>query len=414
MDNPFLNGPARRLNSCLACGNDKLQTYLDLGCQPLANSLILSPLQVQPKYPLEANFCPKCAHSQLSVIIEPSRLFRNYKYVSGTTETLKKHFMALAVDVLNTYEEDNAILIGEEIDVLDIGCNDGTLLEQFSHLGCKVAGMDPAEDLIKLCAQKGIKSYMGYWKESTELDRSFDIITACNVFAHNYNPLGFLRACKKHLAAGGLVIIEMPYSLNTLKENQGDQFYHEHINYFNVSSFGVLAARAGLFIRKVLRTPIHGGSIRFYLKEGIPGHCEEALGMLDAEYEAGLFRIDTYVEFAGRFYKNMEEFFSLLEKHREELIGYAASAKSAVVLNYMYNRFGYLPRFRFFVDDNNYKQGWYLPGTSILIKHPKVLNAVSDRALIACFAWNFMSEIRSRIPKDIAVATYVPRVYTSK
>lgn len=375
-----------QLNNCLACGSSNLFSYLDLGKQPLANNYQKEPEEL-PKYPLQANYCTNCSHSQLSIAVNPSEMFKDYKYVSGTTQTLKDHFEQLI-----------PLCVGHGKEVLDIGCNDGTLLEVFRRYGFRIYGVDPAENIAEITKDKGIEVLVDFWsaKTSFKMTRSFDVITACNVFAHNLNPLDFLKGCYRVLNPTGILLIEFPYSFETIKHTQFDQFYHEHINYFNAHSFITLAERAGFHIKDVALFPIHGGSIAFVLQKLFSPICEKARALVVKEEKEGLHQFHTYSDFQRRVDRSVSDLQIACQLStqppRKKVIGYGASAKSSVVLNY-----GKLPGIEYIVDDNPLKHHLYCPGSNIPILPPDVLATETEELKVIMFSWNFQKEIQKKI-----------------
>lgn len=389
----------KKLTHCLACDGPDLHTYLDLGNQPLANSYVSKPKFLK-RYPLKANFCKDCNHSQLSIAVDPKEMFADYKYVSGTTTTLNNHFYDFAIDAISRAKQ-RGVLVPR---VLDIGCNDGTLLYKFRAVNPEspVYGVDPAENLIEV-RKNDLPVMVDYWSSETaqRLGCSFDIVTACNVFAHNLDPLDFLAACKSVLSAKGLIIIEFPYGKNTIRENQFDQFYHEHVNYFNVSSFQALVQRAGLHIVDTVETPIHGGSVRFFLslRQGELCSVSHLEQMNLAEQIEGLHRLETYQQFAHQIDENVRMLWYQLgllkELHGYRLIGYGASAKSTVLLNrpaaYPHHPLEYI------VDDNPLKQGLFCPNSNVPIYPTAKLLEETRPYAIVILSWNFKDEILKRI-----------------
>src|SRR5258705_9897564 len=239
---------------CRCCKQKNLLLYLNLGKQPLANSYHKG--EKLPNIPLEVMLCKNCFHNQLSVVVDPDSMFRNYLYVSGTTDTFKNHTKQLAKDAV-------ARIKSKKIHVLDIACNDGTQLEYFREFKCDVMGVDPAENLRPITEKKKIPVIVDYWtkKVANTLSKQFDIITGTNVFAHVDDLDEFLLASKIALKEKGLLILEFPYADNMVTHNEFDTVYHEHLSYFLVNSFKILVERLGFHILDIRRTPIHGGSI---------------------------------------------------------------------------------------------------------------------------------------------------------
>lgn len=371
---------------CRCCGSAELVPYLDLGMQPLANDYHRNDKTV-PFFPLCVNWCSECWHSQLSEVVEKDLLFKNYLYVSGTSNTLRQHFASFASDVCRRFTG--------EISVLDVAANDGSLLEQFRLLGCTVMGVDPAENLREITAAKGIPVLVDYFSSSIDISSTFSVITATNVFAHVDDIKDFLLGCKKLLREDGLVVIEFPYVGNLLADCQFDTIYHEHLSYFSINSFSSLAYDVGFAVKDIVQTPIHGGSIRFYLGTGY--------GMVQTEEKPDVWG------FSSRVAAIKQDFCSLVDGLAGKVICYGASAKGNTALNYFGRSFSYV------VDDNPMKVGYYTPGSNMEIKHSSYLAEEVDDLSIILTAWNFKEEIMARVrqirghTRDKFI-TYVPGV----
>jgi 2-polyprenyl-3-methyl-5-hydroxy-6-metoxy-1,4-benzoquinol methylase len=394
---------------CRCCRQKDLLLYLDLGSQPLANSYHKG--KKLPEIPLEVMLCRNCYHSQLSVVVDPDAMFRNYLYVSGTTETFRKHTKALAEDAVKRIK-------GKNIQVLDIACNDGSQLEHFRDLGCKIFGVDPAKNLRKITRQKKIPVVVDYWTKSLarSIAKKFDIITATNVFAHVDNVDEFLLASQIALKDDGLLIIEFPYADNMISNNEFDTVYHEHLSYFLVNSFKTLVERLNFHILDVLQTPIHGGSIRFFLQKSSGKHTVKIEKLIKTEKTKRLLNEKSYKTYAEKVKKNKQDMLSLLTKLKsknKKVIGYGAAAKGNTMLNYFKIDLDYI------VDDNELKWGLKTPGRNIPIKNPQVMKEERDKLYIAILSWNFYNEIAKKIVairghvKDYAIL-YVPKVKLRK
>jgi SAM-dependent methyltransferase len=395
---------------CRCCGGGDLVPYLDLGEQPLANAYHRG--EALPRFPLAVSLCRGCAHSQLGIVVDPELLFRHYLYVSGTTETFRRHTAELA---------DDALAFTGARRVLDVACNDGTLLEQFRARGCEVHGVDPALNLRELTVGKGLPVLTELWgaQAASELRASgaapFDLITATNVLAHVADPLEFLRACAAALAPGGTALVEFPYGVETVDRCEFDQVYHEHVSYFLARSLTALAERAGFEVRRALRTPIHGGSIRFFLRptSGAPRHCGEVAALLEHERARGLHDPATYERFSARVQENGRALRVALERARRagrKVVGYGASAKGNTVLNAFELDLSYV------VDDNPLKWSLLTPGRDVPIRPPAALAEETEPLTIVVMAWNFLEEIQRRVlavrgqrPGD-SFLLYVPSV----
>lgn len=394
----------REIKNCRCCGAADLLPYLDLGSQPPANSYHRG--EKLPSYPLELAVCMRCFHSQLTVVVDPRLLFTHYLYVSGTTDTLRGHFQRLAKDVLSRIDR-------QRPRVLDIACNDGTLLECFREAGATVAGVDPAINLREVTSEKGIDVTPEFWSEEIAAAMDpVDVICGTNVFAHVDDVRGFLLACRKCLRRGGLIALEFPYCRRMILSTEFDTIYHEHLSYFLIGPAAGLARRLGFQVEDLSFWPIHGGSVRLILRDSQGDVGASVRTALSQEAEDGFNAAAPYQAFAKRVEATRGRLLALLDelgRGQRRLIGYGASAKGNTMLNYC------RPDLPYIVDDNPLKWGLLTPGRNIPIKPPEALCDEKDALHLLLLAWNFSDEIVRRVKKlrprggDYAVR-YIPEV----
>jgi SAM-dependent methyltransferase len=395
------------VTACRCCGGPDLELALDLGRQPLANSYLQAPTEL-PTFPLQLAVCPACCHSQLSVVVQPDLMFRHYLYVSGTSRTLRTHFAQLARDVLPWVE-------AHPPRVLDLACNDGTLLEAFRAQGCLVAGVEPAQNLVALARGKGLEVAEGYWPAARHQVRGkHDLITAANVLAHVADPHAFLAAALESLAPQGAVVVEIPYGRNLIEQGEWDTIYHEHLSYFLVAPFLQLLERLDASVTSVALLPIHGGSIRLAIRPGGHRHCAEILALAERERWDGFLDLATYQRFAtrvGQVCDRLQELLGSLANQGRRVVGYGAAAKGNTVLNRCGLSLDYI------VDDNPLKHGYLTPGRLIPIRPTTALAAEPAHLCVLLLAWNFAAEVLENVRQlrpgaaDTAIF-YVPEVRT--
>jgi SAM-dependent methyltransferase len=397
---------AKQLNECLCCGSEKLKLVLDLKEQPMANSFKKSINDEEPTFPLKLNICEDCTHLQLSHAVNPDLLFKNYLYVSGTSQTLRDYFDWFAKETL-TYAPDAKT-------VLDIACNDGSQLNSFKVLGLKTYGVDPAENLHPL-SNANHEVVCDYFTEKYTYhykNKHLDIITAQNVFAHNSYPLEFLQQCKEIMSDTSVLFIQTSQA-DMIRNNEFDTIYHEHLSFFNASSMSALAKRAGLFLVDIRKTPIHGNSYMFVFKKTAED-TSKVDAVLAEEQALGLQDMNTYLAYADRAVTIVEDLKQTIEHYRSldfVIAGYGAAAKGMTLIN-----FGDL-KLDFIVDDNPLKQGLLAPGSNIPVVAVDILDGVLEGANVAFIplAWNFFTEIKSRIktrrdqPGDVFIR-YFPKI----
>jgi len=375
------------LKACLACGGTHLLPAIDLGDQPLANNFLKDTSENQ-RYPLAVNQCANCFHLQLTHVVDPAVIYRDYAYVSGTSQTYLDYMFWFAKWV----REYSKIQFGS---ILDIGCNDGSQLDYFEKLGFLTYGVDPAENLHSISTNKGHRVVCGFWDEQSigNLDnRQFDIVVAQNSFAHNPDPHKYLTLLKPLMKPSGLFFVQTSQA-DMVRNGEFDTIYHEHVNFYNINSMNELCRRAGWELIDVIKTPIHGTSYVFVLTPGRSRreHIANLISM-----EADLLNNDVYRAWAARARKISSEFSSRITLFKERgyhIVGYGAAAKGMTLLNFANVQLDYI------IDDNPIKQGTYSPGQNIPVVSIAQLSnyTVDDKILFVPLAWNFFKEIKNKI-----------------
>ncbi len=380
----------QELKECLACGSTELLSAINLGNQPLANNFLKEPRKNE-SYPLAVNQCANCFHLQLTHVVDPAVIYRDYAYVSGTSQTYLDYMWWFA----KWTREYSNIQFGS---VLDIGCNDGSQLDYFEKLGYLTYGVDPAENLHPTSTAKGHRVVCGFWDEQSigNLDnRQFDIVVAQNSFAHNPNPLTYLKLLRPLMKPNGLFFVQTSQA-DMVRNGEFDTIYHEHVNFYNVNSMNKLCQRAGWELIDAIKTPIHGTSYVFVLAPSRTRreHITNLISM-----EADLLDNETYRTWAARARKIASEFSSRITMFREQgyhVVGYGAAAKGMTLLNFASIALDYI------IDDNPIKQGTYSPGQDIPVVSIDHLSKYkdNDKILFVPLAWNFFKEIKGRIQKQ--------------
>ncbi len=381
--------------TCRVCGSDRLYLFLSLGPQPLANAFLSDTTRFgsESRYPLDVYFCESCSLVQLLDVIDPEVLFREYIYVTGTSETIAAHNVSYARAVVDL------LRLGESDLVVEIASNDGSLLQQFRACGVKTLGIEPARNLAEIARAKGIATIDRFFEsEVGKCVRGSHgparAVIANNVLAHVDETRDFLCGARELIADDGLVIMEVPYLRDLVNRLEYDTIYHEHLCYFSATTLARLCEAADLSLVRVDYVPVHGGSLRMYAgrREYHPSHTPAVMELLEQERREGLTSRERYVKFAGEVAENRRAILDLLENlsaKRKVIAGYGAPAKGNTLLNYCGIGPDLLP---FTVDKNQMKVGKFTPGTHIPVEPvERLLERQPDCVLI--LAWNFAEEI---------------------
>jgi len=382
------------MKHCLVCKSSKLKTFLSLGPVPLANALLTEDQLEEGElfYPLDVYFCLNCNHVGISNIIPPEKLFKNYFYMTSMSKTMLENLKGLVADAGHYIKQDKAPF------VLDIGSNDGTLLKLFKANSANVLGVEPATNIAKIAEQDGIPTLNVFFNEESsrmiaKKHGKPSVITATNVFAHVADLDGFMKGVVNLLDENGVFIFENAYLLDLVQHTEFDTIYHEHLCYYAIRPLIVLFNRFGLDIVDAKRIPIHGGSIRVFVKKkGTTKSSQNVIDLIALEKKNKLDDLKTYTKFADDVQKIRKELWTLLEKIKSEgkhIVGYGATAKSTTLLNYCRIGTDFID---YITDSTPLKQNKFSPGMHIPIKSPDVLREKRPDYILL-LAWNFADEI---------------------
>jgi len=373
---------------CRSCGNEKLKRVISLGYQPLANNLLKKKTENTELYPLEVNYCDNCHNCQLSVAVDPKKMFLNYLYTSSTSKVFREHFEKSAKKYIKEFK------LTKKSYIIDVGSNDGIALTPFRNLGFKnVLGIEPAKNLAKLANKNKIKTFNGFLtiKNLKKINKGADIILASNVFAHSDNLKEMAECMKRLLKKNGTLIIEVQYLLNTLKDLTFDNIYHEHYNYWSLTSLVNFFKQFDLEIYNAEKIQTHGGSLRIYVKNKKTKINKNVKLLLKEEENFGIKEYSTYKNFADKIYKirsNVINNLNKLKLQSKKIVGYGSPAKATTALNF----FGVKDQIDFIIEDNKLKHGKFIPGVKIPIKSKNKIKNKLPVALV--LAWNFFEDIK--------------------
>jgi len=381
---------------CRCCGSKKLKRVLSLGYQPLANNLLNNEKEKVQTFPLELNVCEECFNCQLSVAINSAEMFSNYLYQSSTTKTFREHFELAAKKYVKEFNLD------KDAYIIDVGSNDGVGLKPFLDLGYNnIQGIEPAKNLAEIANNNGINTFNGFLNEKAinPIKNGADLLLASNVFAHADDLKSMAESMKKLIKPEGIIIIEVQYLLNTIKDLTFDNIYHEHTNYWSLFTLNKFLRDLDLFIFKVERINTHGGSIRVYVSQNKDMNIDVSVeNMIKDEEKYGLKKLSTYINFGKKIQnlkKQVLENLKLLKIKNKNIIGYGAPAKATTALNF----FNIKDEINYIIEDNHLKHGKYLPGVNIKILSKKDIKLKDPTVLV--LAWNFFEEIKKN-NKDLS------------
>ncbi len=379
--------------TCRICGKENLAKVLDLGEMPPANSFIKKEDLDLPedKFPLVVYFCRDCSLLQVLDIVNPNILFQDYDYLTSASKPLAFHFVEMAHLLKKQF------IVSEDELMIEIGGNDGTLLEAAKN-ECRVLNIDPAANIAKISKEKGIPTINEFFTEEIAKDvlakfGSAKVIVANNVMAHIDDLHDVFRGIKLLIGKSGTFVFEVHWVGNLVTEGGFDQIYHEHLCYHSLLALQNLVSQFSLQIFDIETVPIHGESMRVFVgdKDMFPV-TERVKAFTEREKKLGLDHEETFFEFANRVEGNKKELVSLLsqiKKDGKRICGYGAPAKGNTLLNYFGIGSDVLD---FLTDTTPMKQGLFSPGMHIPVLTPDVLEKDPPNYILL-LAWNYAEAI---------------------
>lgn len=375
---------------------------LDVGPQPVGDLVLSVPQLNQPEtsYPMQLHHCPKCGLTQLGYLVNPRIVYKNFPFVSGTTQTATRHLQSLPPQLVSMSG------LTSESFAVDVGSNDGTLLKAYVPFGVKFLGVDPSGDPVRIAREQGIPTMHAFFDDAavTEIMSEHgqaNAITACGVFGHIVALAGLMKAVKRLLAPGGVFATDSQYWLDTMSRRHYDNMFHQHLRYYSMKPLMYLFKQYDMEVFDVERSEVYGGSIRVFA--GHAGDNEispRVADLLEVENAAGLYDNSTNEKFAADTEKQrdklLDDVYSRVRAGKK-VIGIGAPAKAATVCNYA--RLG--PEMIDYITEvNPLRMGKYLPGVRIpIVDEERMFDDPLPADAAVLFAWNYQDEIVPRLRK---------------
>ena len=378
---------------CEVCDSKNIKKIIDLGDQPLCDDLIkIGSKKKSKKFETQIYFCLNCYTALHKTQIAPKILFpKNYHYRAKFTKDVLRGMKDLVNETINIVKK-------KKLRVLDIGCNDGSLLNFFKIKGFKTYGIEPTNAFKE--AQKNHIIMNSYFNSSTA--KSFllkygnpDIITFTNVFAHIKDLKSLLINLKILLKTKTILIIENHYLKSVIKNNQFDTFYHEHPRTYSLKSFIYVAKFLNLEIFKVQFPKRYGGNIRVYLGNKkkfkfLKKHLKEEQQVIK--------QIFTLKDKIKRWKKNKTLQLKKMNLKFGPLPAKAFPGRASILINLL----GLTQKqiSKVYEQNNSKKIGHYIPGTRIPIGNDNGLKKINYKVPLINFSWHISSEIRRYLIKN--------------
>jgi SAM-dependent methyltransferase len=393
---PAAEGADRTVSTCRFCDAALEHTFVDLGMSPLCESYVSADrvAAMERFYPLHAKVCERCLLVQLEEFVSADAIFSEYAYFSSYSDSWVAHardYVGMAVE---------RFALGASSLVVELASNDGYLLQHVIERGIPAIGIEPAANIACVARERGIETIVEFFGRQlagrlAADGRAANLLVANNVMAHVPDLNDFVGGIEIVLAPDGVATIEVPHLLRLVESNQFDTIYHEHFSYFSLLTARKVLAGHGLEVFDVDELKSHGGSLRLYAQRAGTGRRAVAPRvdeLAQRERDLGFDGLEGHRSFSDRVNETKWRLLEFLIARRREgkrIVGYGAPGKGNTLLNFCGIRTDLL---EYTVDRNPYKQGQFLPGTHIPIKHPETLER--DRPdYILILPWNLKEEI---------------------
>ena len=384
--------------ACRFCGARLAHMFVDLGMSPIANHYLSEDElgRMEPYYPLRALVCDQCFLVQLEEFETPEAIFSDYAYFSSYSTSWLDHCRRYAEMATERFG------LNDRSQVVEIASNDGYLLQYFAQAGVPVLGIEPAANVAEVARDRGIETAVEFFGHEFARDlaaerRRADLLIGNNVLAHVPDLNDFVEGMQVLLAPEGTITMELPHLERIVEERQFDTIYHEHFSYFSLLTVRRVFAAHDLTVFDVDELPTHGGSLRIYACHSGARPVTDVVRELEAREErAGFTHVETYLGFGKAVHQEKRDILESLiglKNDGRRIAGYGAPAKGNTLLNFCGIGTEFID---FTVDRNPHKQGRYLPGSYIPIRHPdEIERARPDVVFI--LPWNLREEITDQL-----------------
>lgn len=381
---------------CLFCAAPLTHIFADLGTCPPSNAFLSAEQCDEPEiyHPLRAYVCESCLLVQGPHYKRPQEIFNHdYVYHSSWSSSWVEHAKQYVHAAAERFQ------LGPQSQVIEIGSNDGYLLQHVMALGIPCLGIDPSAGAASVAQTRGIITITDFFTSKLGLalkmlNKQADLVCGINVFAHVPDINDFIAGMTLLLKPEGVVTMEFPHLLRLVEDVQFDTIYHEHYFYYTLKIVQHMLSVHGLRVFDVEELPTHGGSLRVYACHMQAKHAlsPRIAAVLDKETRVGMNELSFYLNFQQRIYSircSVMNFLLDAVEQGKTVIGYGAAAKGNTMINYFGIRPDLLP---LVVDASPIKQGKFLPGSRIPVYGIDKIRELKPDYLFV-LPWNLKDEI---------------------
>lgn len=353
--------------TCRFCSKTDFNLVLDLGMQPLAGDFLEKDQVGKEKfYPLKIYQCLNCGLVQMLDVVPKEKLFQSFL----SSVSMSNHFVDYANEMVQRFLKPGDF-------VVEIGSNDGVLLKPLKDMGMKVLGIEPVKKIAKIAKEKGVTTIVNYFSEKLSKaikKKSAKLVLANNVFAHIDDLDDVMKGISYILADDGYFVFECQFLVDMIEKRQYDLIYHEHLNYYSISSLVPFLKKYGFEITEVKKIPTHGGSIRVYAKK----------------FDIGRFDITALASRIG-----LNNYLHEIKEQNKKIVGFGAAGRANTLLNYCGITTDELD---YIIDESPLRYGRFTPGSHIPVV-PLSEDKFKDVDYVLILAWNYTKEIMDKSRK---------------
>lgn len=388
----------KKITCCRICYSKEIKLKFSNNPSPIGEAFVKKKSQNinQKKYPLNVLQCNNCGLVQLQHVVNPNILYDSYLYETKTSYYLENHYRILAKKLINRFNLDR------ESFIVEIGSNDGTLLNNFKESRISILGVEPARKISKIANQKGIRTINDYFSSSLakKISKKYgqaDLIIANNVFANVHDVNNWMAGIKTLLKKNAIFVIETFYLLELLKNKVFDFLYHEHLSAFSLKPINYLSNKYGLSFFDCEKFEHKGGSLRFFISKEKINKTRNFFKVKNEEIKFGIYKTKKFKELRNDLNIEKKKLQNFIKKNKDKSFFGLGASISCITLIY---EFEIENVFDLLIDDNKLKHNFFSPGSNIQIRSFNKCK-FTKKTVVILLAWRFKKPLYKKYLKTL-------------
>jgi SAM-dependent methyltransferase len=393
-----MNKIIKKINSCRVCYNKKINISFSNQSSPIGEAFVKKKNKdiTQKKYPINIVQCKNCGLSQLQHVVDPNILYDNYLYETKTSYYLNNHYKLLSKKLINRFN------LRKKNFIIEIGSNDGTLLNNFKKKGFNILGIEPAIKISNIANQNNIRTINEYFSSNLaeKISKKYgkaDLIIANNVFANVHDVNDWMSGIKILLKNNGIFVIETFYLLDLLKNKVFDFLYHEHLSVFSLKPIDYLSNKYGLSFFDCEKFKHKGGSIRFFISKKKREKSKKFFKVKNEEIKFGIYKTKKFKDLKNNLNREREKLQNFIKKNQDKTFFGLGASISCITLMY---EFRIEKIFDMLIDDNVLKHNLFSPGSNIPINSFDKCR-FEKKSIVILLAWRYKKPFYKKYLKKL-------------